>query len=40
MVLDSTSAGARPMTPALEGGRVEAETRWFPTRSLKAKRPI
>jgi hypothetical protein len=24
---DSTSAGARPMTPALEGGRVEVETR-------------
>src|SRR5918995_4184794 len=24
---DSTSPGARPMTPGLEGGRVEAETR-------------
>src|SRR5688572_32336564 len=24
---DSTSAGARPMTPGLEGGRVEVETR-------------
>ena len=36
---DSTSPGARPMTPGLEGGRVEAETRvdlYLARQSLRA----